>query len=444
MSVYNLAGFSAGNVGGGLVAETDTIRYKKVFSAIDLVTALKDANTRVIEIMNDLNLGWNELPAAAKVSPISANATPLLHPVLIASGVSKIVIQDRNAARGTAGLTIFSANGATLRHAGFTIKRCDNVYVRNLKFDELWEWDESTKGNYDKLDWDYLTLEECKKVWIDHCEFGKAYDGLVDIKKGSSGVTISWSKFAGDDAGPNSFVRRQINALEASRTSHPMYNYFRTAGMTVDQITQVAASQKKGHLVGATEFASDNPQLQVTLHHNHYLNIQDRLPRLRGGNAHVYNVYADNRQAFTAKKMRATFTNANSTSYHFDVTSNGAIATEGGAVLVEKSHLVDIAFPLRNNQVDPTETNYTGKIRALDTIYSLDGTVFRGNSESSNSPLAPVPAPALAFSWNGFSTLPYSYTTDDPTTLAGRLTAGNGAGSGKITWSKDNWLRSSY
>lgn len=443
-SPYDLTGFSSGNTGGGQIAETDTARYKKVFTATDLVAALKDKNTRVIEIMNDLNLGWNEIPAAAKVSPISANNTPLLHPVLLSTGVSKVVIQDRNASKGNPGLTLFSANGATLRHVGITVKRSENIFIRNLKFDELWEWDESSKGNYDKLDWDYLTIEECKKVWIDHCQFGKAYDGLIDVKKGSSGVTISWCKFTGDDGSANSFVRRQINALEAKRSSYAMYNYFRTAGMTVDQIVQVAAPQKKGHLVGSTEFASDNPQLEVTLHHNYYLNIQDRLPRLRGGNAHAYNLYVDSRQAYVAKKMRATFTNANSTSFHFDVTSNAAISTESGAVLVEKCHLIDVVFPLRNNQVDAAETEFTGKIRALDTLYSIDGSLFRGSSETSGSPLKPVPAPVLAFSWNGFSNLPYSYTADDPTSLASRLTATDGAGSGKLTWAKANWLRSSY
>lgn len=58
------------------------------------------------------------------------------------------------------------------------------MIFRNLEFDELWEWDEATKGNYDKNDWDYVTIEgTSSKVWIDHCTFNKAYDGLVDVKK---------------------------------------------------------------------------------------------------------------------------------------------------------------------------------------------------------------------------------------------------------------------
>ncbi|MNP45161.1 hypothetical protein D3C76_1390610 [compost metagenome] len=112
--------------------------------------------------------------------------------------------------------------------------------------------------------------------------------------------------------------------------------------------------------------------------------------------------------------------------------------------MVEKSVIKDVLYPVRNNQTDPADPTYTGKIRVTDTMYSLDGSSFRGSSDTSGSPLAPIPAVVKSFSWNGFSTLPYSYTTDDPSTLNARLTASNGAGSGKLTWSKDNWLKTSY
>ena len=32
---------------------------------------------------------------------------------------------------------------------------------------------------------------------------------------------------------------------------------------------------------------------------------------------------------------------------------NGSISTEDGGVLLEKSHLVDLTSPIRNNQTDP-------------------------------------------------------------------------------------------
>ncbi|WP_379148595.1 hypothetical protein [Paenibacillus sp. sgz500992] len=443
LSAYNLTGFSAGNSGGGIVNESNTSLYKKVYTATDLAAALKKGSgVKVIEIMNDLNLGWNEIPSAAQTSPFAAHNSPLTHPVLLQTGVSKVTLD------GFDGLTIFSANGAKIKHASFTIKRSSNLIIRNLEFDELWEWDEASKGDFDKNDWDYITLEEDTNVWIDHCTFNKSYDGLVDSKKGTSGVTLSWSTFKGDDRSPNSWVTRQINALEANSSAYPMYAYLRSSaiGLSKADIIAVASSQKKGHLVGATSFDSGNSNLSITLHHNYYLDIQDRLPRLRGGNAHVYNILADNSAAWAAKSRITTVmeTAIAGKGYHFGVTSNGSISTEGGAVLVEKSNFVDILYPLRNNQTDPADSSYTGKIKALDTMYSLNGVSFRGNSDTSGSPLAPVPATIIPFSWSGISALPYSYPVDDPSALAARLTASNGSGAGKLNWTKSNWLQTMY
>ncbi|MET0623280.1 MAG: immunoglobulin domain-containing protein [Pyrinomonadaceae bacterium] len=447
--IYNLQGFAQAATGTGMVPETDP-NYRKVYNANDLVAALGSKTTKVIEIMNDLDLGYNEVPASARTGALRVAAAPLTHPVLIASGVSTIDIQDKT------GLTIFSANGATIRHAEFNVKRANNLLIRNLKFDELWEWDESSKGKFDKQDWDFITVDMTSdNVWIDHCTFTKAYDGVVDVKGGSKNVTISWSSFLGDDGGPNSFVRKQVEALELNKTAYPMYNFLRTNGFSVDDIVAVSRSQKKGHLVGANEFDTINANHRVTLHHNYYLNMQDRLPRMRAGNAHVFNVYVNNAEALAAKDMRnarvaaMSSTNAakltgSSATYSFDVTLNGSISTEGGAVMLEKSQFVDVLSPLRNNQVSASEPEYTGKILALDTLYSLRGVTFRGDSTTPGSPLAPVPAPEIAFSWNGFVTLPYAYATHDPSQLPSLLTGAEGAGAGMLLWPKENWLKTSY
>lgn len=442
LAQYNLTGFSEGNTGGGAILETDS-RYKKVYNATDLAAALKKGSgVKVVEIMNDLDLGWNEIPSAAQTSPFSAHNSPLTHPVLLSTGVSKITVD------GFDGLTIFSANGATIKHAAFTFKRSSNIIIRNLEFDELWEWDESTKGNYDKNDWDYLTFEESSGIWVDHCTFNKAYDGVLDVKKGSHGVTVSWSAFKSDDQSANSWVTQQINAMEANPAAYPMYAYLRSSaiGLSKADIIAITASQKKGHLIGSTEFASDNHALEVTLHHNYYQDMQDRMPRLRGGNVHAYNIVMDSAGAWAAKKRitPAMESALSGKGYKFFVTSNGAISTEDGAVLVEKSHIIDVGSPVRNNQTDPSDASYTGKIRLTDTIYSLDGSYFRGSSDTAGSPLAPVPAPVKPFSWNGFSSLPYSYAADDPAALKARLTAADGAGAGKLSWAKANWLLTNY
>jgi pectate lyase len=450
LAVYNLTGFAQGTTGAGVIAESDP-DYHRVTDADGLATALKSKTVKVIEIMNDLNLGWNEISAAAQaIGPLREDAAPLLHPVLLTTGVSIVDVQAHT------GLTIFSATGATIRHAHLNIKRCSNVIVRNLKFDELWEWDESSKGDYDKQGWDFITVDMATAgLWIDHCEFTKAYDGVVDIKGGSSGVTISWCAFKGDDGAPGSFVRRQIDALELNPGVNPMYSFLRSNGFSVDDIVSIVRSQKKGHLVGALEMDDGNANLTVTLHHNLYEGMQDRMPRLRSGNAHAYNIYVNNTDARAARARRDAVVAAmppasvaklqgDAPTYKFTVTLNGAISTEGGAVLVDASNMADVLSPMRNNQVDAAMPAFTGKIRALDTIYTSNGITFRGGSEDTGSPLSPVPAPAVAFSWNGFVDLPYTYAPEDPSSLPARLTADNGAGFGRLAWDKSNWLKTSY
>lgn len=438
---FNLYGFGAPATGGGQVLDTDP-NYRKVYNAGDLRLALANNSTKIIEIMNDLNLGWNEIGATNQTGAFRQSTAASLHPVLIASGVTTIDIQNKN------GITIFSANGATIRHAEFNVKRTHNILIRNLKFAELWEWDELNKGDYDSKDWDFITIGDsgnCTNVWIDHCDFTKSYDGTVDIKGGDNNVTISWCRFLGDDGGPDSFVRRQFEHLETNGVSESMFDFLRANGFSIDDLVTITRSQKKGHLVGATEFGSGNADLKLTLHHNYYYNWQDRLPRLRGGNAHVYSCYVYNTEALVAKNLRnakVALIPGGLGSYKFDVTLNGAISTEDGAVLVERCHIIDTLNPLRNNQVDPNDASYTGKIRAEDTIYTLNGATFRGNTEDVGSPLVPVPAPVRPFSWNGFASLPYAYPVADPSTIAATIT--NNAGQGVIFWSKTNWFKTTY
>ena len=122
--------------------------------------------------------------------------------------------------------------------------------------------------------------------------------------------------------------------------------------------------------------------------------------------------------------------------YSFNVTSNGAISTEGGAVLVENSAILGIKYPLRNNQKNASNSSYTGKILALDTIYEYKNISYRGNSTDPNSPLSPEPATSLKFSWNGFNELPYNYTLDDTQNLLSTLKETVGSGIIDLNWMK--------
>ncbi len=462
-STFDLQGFGklgTGTTGGGLVAETDA-SYRKCSTPYEFVKAIYDSSktagaVRVIEILNDLDLGYNEVDADTRLlGNFREHATPKLHPRLITTGVSLVDIVPKGG-----GLTIFSVNGSTIRHSCLNIKGTSNIILRNLRFDELWEWDEASKGNYDSNDWDFIDLSNggvVSNVWIDHCTFTKTYDGIVDLKKGTQYVTFSWCRYVGDDGAtnPNSFVRQQIAALEASRSSRAFYNFLRTNGFSVEDIVQIIQGHDKCHLMGATELDAQNDVLSATFHHQWFENIWDRcVPRLRGGQVHNYNIYVDDSRALVAKRLRDTRKAAMSSAaqlslentYSFNPFLNGSIATEGSAILVEKSFYRDCLTPLRNNQTDPANPVYTGKIKSVDTIYQFlntngTTTTIRGDSTDAGSPMGPFQAPVIPFSWNTTDgSAPYAAPTmDNPSNLPQILEAG--AGAGRLVWPKTNWLR---
>jgi len=176
----------------------------------------------------------------------------------------------------------------------------------------MWEWDDASKGDYDKNDWDFIAIGNgatASNIWIDHCTFTKAYDGIIDTKGGSYNITFSWSKYFRDDGATNaqSFVRQQIAALEANRTAYPMCDFLRTNGFSVEDIVQISQGHTKGHLLGANALDATNNAHSMTLHHQWAINLWDRaMPRLRAGNVHNYNNYLDDTGALAARRLRDT------------------------------------------------------------------------------------------------------------------------------------------
>jgi pectate lyase len=469
---YNIEGFAAAMVtGGGDIPDTDA-RYRRVTTATELVAALRAARAsnpdpvRVIEIMNDLNMGWHEVGTDLQADGLlRQNIAPKKHPALIASGVSLLDIMNFN------GLTIFSKNGSAIRHAEFNIKAGTNLILRNLRFEELWEWDEATRGAYDSNDWDFVTIGDgagvTSGIWVDHCTFTKSYDGVLDIKRGASAVTVSWSEVVPAATGPGTFVQRQFDDLEANRAGNVMYNLLR-GSFTQQQIVDIAMPQKKGHLVGSNNLEGLTTYT-LTLHHNLYKDLQDRMPRLRGGDVHGYNLYIDSSNARIVKDMRdgivaadATLAAVLSSTYSFGITSQGAISTEGGAVQIEGSVFFGVLNPFRNNQTDVTNPAYTGAIRGFDIQHILlaSDTAFMpvssqqstftdrgflwaswtGDSDAPDSTLGPTQAPQIPFTWrNGTPT--YPMTLDPIAALPALLTGSQGAGAGRIGMTTQQWLR---
>lgn len=161
---------------------------------------------------------------------------------------------------------------AKILGGGFYIKQAKNVIIRNIEFENAYDyfpaWDptDGSEGNWNS-EFDNLLLESSEHVWVDHCSFNDGskpdnfddtyfgrvfqhHDGLLDIKKQSDFVTVSYNVFSGHD---------------------------------------------KNTIVGSSDkYSADNGHLRVTFHHNMYENIKERAPRVRYGKVHLYNNYFKN------------------------------------------------------------------------------------------------------------------------------------------------------
>jgi pectate lyase len=130
-------------------------------------------------------------------------------------------------------LGVGSSSGLT--GGGLNVASVHNVIIRNLVLKNA--------------DDDSINVQYSTNVWIDHNDLSNGHDGLVDIKRSSDFITVSWNHF---------------------------HNHDKTALL--------------GHDDGNS--AEDLGHLRVTYHHNWFDATTQRHPRVRFGNpVHVYNNY---------------------------------------------------------------------------------------------------------------------------------------------------------
>ena len=169
---------------------------------------------------------------------------------------------------------------ATIRGGWFDLRgtateRRRNIIIRHLTFEDVIDcfpaWTPTRNangtwagtGSWDS-EYDAISLRDTEQVWIDHNDlrdrttldstlpayFNAKYqihDGLLDITNASDRVTVSWNRFQNHD---------------------------------------------KVMLIGSSDDApADVGRLRVTLHHNWFDNVGQRVPRVRYGQVHVYNNY---------------------------------------------------------------------------------------------------------------------------------------------------------
>jgi pectate lyase len=271
-------------------------------------------------------------------------------------------LKDVGIVRPASNTTIRGAGaGVTIRRGTIEVHGKHNIIIQNLAFRDLWEFDPTDK--YDQHGWDYIRITRksgifSHHIWVDHCDFGKAYDGQLDIVHGSDLVTVSWCKFAGDARGP----------------------------------------QKKACLIGhsARNDEEDKGRLNVTMHHNWFENIDDRSPRARFGNVHLFNNYVNGARYAT-------------------------VSVVGAAMLIENCHYNDVQCATRFSHADDAVAKGRGgTIAVVNCLNTEPRPATRRADEIEQIPSLKSNIeramllfnPPADFEWADRKQLPYHYTPD--------------------------------
>lgn len=311
--------------------------YAVVTNSDEFLQALIDARSdkvEVIEVRADIDLGWLALTDLGRTmgcigeyegaNGSAANNTvgcSHTNPDLMRSGISCVDISS------TEGLTIFSTKGYALQHAEFKIQSSSrDIVIRNLRFEGMWEWDDRMPGSYGgdgnhkRVGWTTMKVNSADRIWLDHCDFGIAMDGCVDISgtqtnDGCEGISITWCTYGKESLEPGSMIYNTIEYLEdvyqkskvdSSVVSFGIYGALRDAGFTKEECMLYGYLHSKCMLTGDGDKDYDkNPLTRYTLAYNQYYNMQQRVPMVRQGSVHMYNCYIDynymNRRAIVDK-----------------------------------------------------------------------------------------------------------------------------------------------
>ncbi|MDE6705593.1 MAG: hypothetical protein K2J81_06770 [Treponemataceae bacterium] len=173
--------------------------------------------------------------------------------------------------------TIYGTEQGRLQNIEFSVEG-ENVIIRNMMFGEVISWDKPVKSGAD----DALSLNGATHVWVDHCEFQSHltpqdlegneitsghqyysndkdwakdfYDGLLDIKNGSTWITIS-----------NCYFHDHWKACLCASGD---------------------GKADKNPTTGVTD-----KDMRVTFYGNYWKDINARQPLFRWGKAHIFNSY---------------------------------------------------------------------------------------------------------------------------------------------------------
>lgn len=158
---------------------------------------------------------------------------------------------------------------------GLRLKECENIIICNLEF-------EGGRGH----DVDGIQIKpNSRNIWIDRCSLRDYDDGLIDITRQSTDITISrWVHFSISISNWSDWS----NVL-CCECDVILFLFFFACGTRCH-----FAQHDKTMLIGADPSHVGDRCIRVTIHHCFFDGTRQRQPRVRFGKVHLYNNYTRN------------------------------------------------------------------------------------------------------------------------------------------------------
>ena len=178
-------------------------------------------------------------------------------------------------------------------------------------------------------------------------------------------------------------------------------------------VDAIAMPQKKGFLIGDSDDPNDgqwetNKEITFSIANCYFKNFQDRIPRLRGGNAYIYNTIIDSTDFFNARQKIKTMDNykdiasqISTNGWKLSLTSQAMVTSNGGAVKYKNMIVRGVDEVIKINNKDVTNIIYTGKYEVENSLFVLGDYSYLGDSGVVGSPWTNTSlTPSLDFRWN--------------------------------------------
>lgn len=228
-------------------------------------------------------------------------------------------------------------------------------------------------------------------------------------------------------------------------TNYLYYNALRSKFSFEEILYGVAIPQKKGFLCGDHADFNAKPgdynfnlKMQISFANCKFTNLEDRIPKLRGGNAYMYNCLVDNMQYYDYRnilksKGAAGLVAKVSSSWKCAMVSQCILCGEGGSIQAENCIFRGIESFIKNNDKQTSAKYVKGGYKLVNCSYQGDRStpVIVGSTDDG---VTEFPAPSGSvktadFSWHNSTNRqpfsPYCIALDNlEAVLAGKYGAG--------------------